>query len=104
MVCKNERDGEDGMKWLEVIKLRSAGNGEKIMEEFLRPTAKFGQNRGLMEMRTYRHAALETDLSVHLHWESVRPEQGGSALGLRLAQALREFGLIDHSIWIEEEK
>jgi len=92
------------MKWLEVIKLRAAGNGEGLLEELFREMNKAGQKRGLVEIRTYRHAALETDLSVHLHWESDRPDQNGSLLGLRLVQALKEFGLIDHSIWIEEQK
>jgi hypothetical protein len=41
---------------------------------------------------------------VHLYWDSERLEQNGSALGIRLAQALKEFGLTDHSVWIEEEK
>ena len=91
------------MKWLEVIKLRSAGKDSRLLEELLLSIDKFNQS-GLVEMKTYHHAALETDLSVHLHWESERPEQNGSALGLRLAQALKEFGLVDHSIWIEEEK
>jgi hypothetical protein len=63
---------------------------------------KFSQN-GLVEIKTFRHAVLETDWSVHLLWESERPEQNGSSLGLRLAQALKEFGLIDHSIWVEEK-
>ena len=91
------------MKWLEIIKLRSPGKDSGLLEELLLSIDKLGQS-GLVEMNTYHHAALETDLSVHLHWESGRPEQNGSALGLRLAQALKEFGLIDHSIWIEEEK
>ena len=90
------------MKWLEVIKLRTLGNSEGILNEFLGEVAGVGHG-GLVEMKTYRHAALETDLSVHLHWESERPEQNGSTLGVRLAQALKEFGLIDHSIWIEGE-
>jgi hypothetical protein len=55
-------------------------------------------------MRTYCHAALETDLSLHLYWSSEMPEPNGSALGLCLAQALKEFGLIDHSVWVEEKK
>ena len=91
------------MKWLEIIKLRSAGNDEKVLEEFLLPMAKVSQS-GLVEIKTYSHASLETDLSVHLHWESERPAQNGSVLGLRLAQALKEFGLVDHSLWIEEER
>jgi hypothetical protein len=41
-------------------------------------------------------------LALHLYWETEQPEKNGSALGLHLSQALKEFGLIDHSIWIEE--
>lgn len=91
------------MKCLEVIKLRSTGEGSELLEELLRSVDKFSQ-RGLVETRTYHHAALGTDLSVHLLWDSDRPEPNGSDLGLRLVQALKEFGLVDYSVWIEEEK
>jgi len=104
MVSNDKLEGENIMKWLEVIKLRAAGNSESLLEEFLAPVAKIDQNRGFVEMKIYRHAALENDLSVHLHWNSEWPEQNGSILGLRLAQALKELGLIDYSIWIEEQK
>ncbi len=90
------------MKWLEVIKLRSAGKNPWSLEELLRSMTQVKQS-GLVEMQTYRHAALETDLSVHLLWESEFPERNGSAPGLRLVQALKEFGLTDHSIWLKEE-
>ncbi len=89
------------MKWLEIIKLRSVGRNSELLKELLLSINKFNQS-GLVELKTYHHAVLETDLSVHLHWESERPEQNGSNLGLRLAQALKEFGLIDRSIWVEE--
>jgi len=91
------------MKWLEIIKLRSAGRSSGLLEKLLLSIDKFSQS-GLVETKIYRHAALELDLSVHLYWESERPERNGSGLGLRLVQALKEFGLIDHSIWIEEKK
>ena len=91
------------MKWLEVIKLRSAEKDSRSMEELLLSVRKFIQN-GLVETKIFRHASLDSDLSIHLHWESDWPEQNGSALGLRLGQALREFGLIDHSVWVEKEK
>ncbi len=91
------------MKWLEVIKLRSAEKDSELLKELLLSIDKCGQS-GLVEMKTYHHAALETDLSVHLHWESDRPEQNGSNLGLRLAKALGEFGLIDHCVWVDKEK
>jgi hypothetical protein len=91
------------MKLLEVIKLRSSGKDSRLLEELLLSIDRFNQ-RGLVEMKTFHHAAVESDWSIHLHWQSERPEQNGSSLGLRLAQALKEFGLVDHSIWIEEEK
>ena len=92
------------VKWLEIIKLRRAGNGEEILGEFLRSLVRSGQIRELVEIKTYRHASFESDLNVHLYWESERPKPNGSALGLHLAQAFREFGLMNHSVWIEEEK
>ncbi len=95
--------GESKVKWLEVIKLRSTGKDIQLLKELFLSFDKFSQP-ALVEMKTYSGAALGTDLSVHLHWESEHPDQNGSALGLRLAHALKEFGLIDHSIWIEEEK
>jgi hypothetical protein len=91
------------MKWLEVIKLRSAGKDSRLLKELLMSIEKISQS-GLIEIKIYRHATLESDLSVLLHWESEGPELNGSGLGLRLAQALKDFGLIDHSIWIEQER
>jgi hypothetical protein len=97
-------DGGSRMKWLEIIKLRSAGNHTGLLEELFQQIANSDKNVGLVEMKIYHHAALESDLSVHLHWESEKPEKNGSSLGIRLVQALKEVGLIDHSTWIEEEK
>jgi hypothetical protein len=91
------------MNWLEVIKLRSAGKGSVPLDELVISMSKVAQS-GLVEMKTYRHAALETDFSLHLYWECERMEQNGSALGLRLAQALKEFGLVDHSVWVENKQ
>jgi hypothetical protein len=91
------------MRWLEIIKLRSIGKEYETLKTMLGSIDRSGQ-KGLMEIKTFRHTAFETDLSLHLYWESEKTEKIGSALGLRLAQALKEFGLIDHSLWIEEEK
>lgn len=91
------------MKWLEVIKLRSAEKDSRVMEELLLSVRKFDQN-GLVQTKIFRHASLDSDVSIHLHWESEWPEQNGSALGLHLGQALKEFGLMDHSVWLEKEK
>lgn len=88
------------MKWIEIIKLRSAGKAPEPLKAFLSAIATNGRS-GPTKMRLYRHATWETDWSLHLHWESEKSQKSGSALGLHLSQALKEFGLVDHSIWIE---
>jgi hypothetical protein len=90
------------MKGIEIIKLRSAGKTPEPLKAFLSAIRKNGQG-GTTEVTIYRHASWDTDWSLHLHWESEQPSKDGSALGLRLLKALEEFGLIDHSTWIEEE-
>ena len=57
------------MKWLEIIKLRSAGNGDGLRAELLRFIAEVDQEGGSVSIKAFRHAALESDLSVHLRWE-----------------------------------
>jgi hypothetical protein len=89
------------MKWIEIIRLRSAENASEQLKAFLTTIGKNGQP-GLLEARIYRHLLWETDWSLHLRWESDGPEKNGSVLGLRLSQALEEFGLVDHSIWLED--
>jgi hypothetical protein len=91
------------MNWVEIITLRSNGNiQESLIRELLKPVAEDKERNGLMSMKIYRNAWVDTDMSVYLHWESTRVEQQGSAMGLRLAQALKEFGLVSHSAWVEE--
>ena len=91
------------MNWVEIIRLRSNGNvQESLIQELLKPVAEDKERNGLVSMRIYRNPWIDTDISIHLHWESTRLEQHGSAMALRLAQTLKEFGLINHSAWVEE--
>ncbi|MBN2034783.1 MAG: hypothetical protein JW836_16065 [Deltaproteobacteria bacterium] len=88
------------MKWIEIIKLRTAGEVPESLKGFLSGLLKNG-SPGLTEARLYRHATCETDWTLHLHWDLEQLEENGTALGLRLLQTLAEFGLVDHSAWIE---
>jgi hypothetical protein len=93
------------MKWIEIINLRSAGiPTESIKRKILRSTTEVDQTENLVSVRVYRHATVDSDLSVHLLFESSRPEQRPSAPGQRLASALKAFGLVSYSLWIEEEE
>jgi len=91
------------MKWMEIIKMRSAEQAFEPLRAVLAAIAK-DVPCGLIGARIYRHAQWETDWSLHLYWESEKLEKNGSGLGLRLSQGLKELGLVDHSIWIEESE
>jgi len=91
------------MKWIEIIKLRSAEQASEPLRAVLTAIAKDAPG-GLIGARIYRHALWETDWSLHLYWDSKKPDKNGSALGLRLRQAFKELGLVDHSLWIEGDE
>jgi hypothetical protein len=94
------------MKWVEIITLRSPSkiNGQFIDEllngvgESNSPTDTPGN---LVEIKIYHHSLVETDLSIHIFWESEPGSQNKSPLGLRVCFALKPLGLLNHSVWIE---
>jgi hypothetical protein len=89
------------MKWMENIKVRAAVRlEEKAAEEFV-SMVKDIESPGLDGVRVYLNVAFKGDISVQLHWDSEEPEYQGSFLGLKLEQAMKEFGLVDHSVWME---
>lgn len=50
----------------------------------------------------YRHLAVETDWSFHVHYHAKVPLASPSPAGVRIASTLKEFGLVHHSVWSEE--
>ncbi|MFC1888254.1 hypothetical protein ACFL4G_00720 [Thermodesulfobacteriota bacterium] len=93
------------MRWIEIINLRSASVPRESIEQKLPgSTAEVKLSESLMAIQVYRHATLDTDLSVHLLFESPGPETRPSALGQQLVALLREYGLVNHSIWVEKAR
>jgi len=90
------------MKWLEIIELRSAGGNNRLLESQIQKLVdeicKREENNAV---KAYYRLMIDTDFSIHLFHNSKKVEKSGSPLGLRLTSALKEFGLVHHSIWIE---
>ena len=94
------------MKWVEIITLRSPLkiNGQFIdellngVDESDSPTVT---PEHLVEIIIYHHSVVETDLSIHIFWESEKENQDKTPLGLKLSSALKPLGLLNHSVWIE---
>ena len=90
------------MKWIELIQLRSAGSNREILETKLQGLIdEIDSKRKKQVIRAFSRVSIDTDFSIHIFHDSKKVENSGSSLGLRLAAALKEFGLVHHSIWME---
>ncbi len=90
------------MKWVEIITLRSPTKiNAQFVEELLMQVDKSDTPKHLIEIRTYHHSKVETDLSIHIYWKSETGSQHKSPLGLKFSYALRNLGLLNHSVWVE---
>jgi len=93
------------MKWLEIIELRSVSKHHALVEQDLADLAAGADQEVKPQViNVYRHLTVETDWSIHLHYQSEREDVCESPLGLRLAAALKEFGLVHHGVWVEKYK
>ena len=94
------------MKWIEIITLRSPSkmNGQfidELMKGIDESDTATDSPRHLVEINIYHHSVVETDLSIHIHWESEKEGRDKSPFGLRLSSVLKPLGLLNHSVWVE---
>jgi hypothetical protein len=88
------------MRRLEIIHVRHGGTAPAELMDELRRTAK--QVADLAEVRLYRHAVWTTDHCVHLRLDTDTNAPQFSELGMRIAEALREHGMVEHTVWLED--
>ena len=90
------------MHLLEVIELRTARKKQDdLMEYFSTVVEDLSNKNEVDEFRIYSRVESETDFSIHIYYDSKEQSEEGTRLGLRLIDTLKEFGLVNHSIWIE---
>ncbi len=91
------------MKWIEIITLRSTGDDLAVLDIKSLVAIKDSDQTGKLEkIEVYRPCTMDTDLSVHLRWNSDRADPEGSSVALHLMELMKENGLLNHSIWVEE--
>lgn len=88
------------MKWMELIKVQTAH--ANLVVKLMRIIDDCDQCQGLLEAKVFRHASIG-DCSLCLRWSTDQPEPRGSSVGLSLSNLLKQYGLVDHSVWIEKE-
>lgn len=92
----------DNMRRIEIIHLRV--NGTRSVEaarDLLKQALKTDLNEISQSVNIYHHQSIEEDLCVILNWKTAEMTKSWYDLGLHLTAALKEFGWVDHSIWIE---
>ena len=93
------------MKWLEVIQIRAVGNrSEKLLRELTKMLAERQEESGVVNTELFRHASLPTDFSLHLTHQSDTNWSGKSQTGLMLTSVAKEFGLVNHTVWVADQR
>ena len=90
------------MNWIEIIEARSLSLKYETLKELKQTVTEADRMEGLKGIEMYYNASVTTDISIHVHWSTKDDQIRKSALGLRLASALTEFGRVNHTIWIKD--
>ena len=92
------------MAWLEIIEIRSVSSNRELLEAQLQDIIKeLSRETNLLTVKVYRHAALDTDFSVQIYHNSKKTDTKCSSICTLLLAALKDFGLVNHTVWIEQE-
>ena len=91
------------VRWVEIIKVRTVGEPEFLLvTEVLRDFSAIHKGNQPVEVKLYHHATVESDLCIHLYWESETTSPRKSPMGLRIVESIGALGVANHSVWIEE--
>ena len=90
------------MKRLEIIHLRLIGSRPPGFIDEIRKSIT--NQDSSVKISIYHHAAVKTDLAIHLHLEAGIKDPHVTELGLRLVSALQQYGMVEHTVWLEEKE
>ncbi len=90
------------MKRLEIIHLRLAtGCSDDLIADIQRSASASIETSNI---EIYQHAGVTTDLGIHILHDTDDAGELPSPLGVVLSSALREYGMVEHSVWIEKKE
>jgi hypothetical protein len=90
------------MKWIEIITLRSLIKANRqLADELLRQVFQQKEEKHAASIKVYHDPMVETDLSIHILWETETPPLSESNLGQQMLFGLNGLGQISYSMWVE---
>ena len=91
------------MEWIEIIRLRTQPDVEASVIRWLKDMiGSMNGTPGLDEAKIYTHSAIPGDISLHIVWNTVQELFNESEVGLMIADTLRKYGILDHTVWLTE--
>ena len=88
------------MKWLEIIELRAAQMDHRALNQQVLLLMEAGRIH--QPVHVYIHVQFETDWCIHLHHQTEQADPRGSEFGMRLKELLKDYGIVNHGLWIEQ--
>jgi hypothetical protein len=88
------------MKWLEIIELRAAQLDQEALNHQV--ALLLNETQFHTPFHVYINFRVETDWCIHLHHLSEPVDPWGSEFASRLKAILKDYGIVNHSMWIEQ--
>jgi len=88
------------MKRLEVISLRTSGNGEQQARESLKSFCRDLAKEIPLEADFYVNAFIPGDLAIFIASQAEQGKKQKTDVATMLADAMRQFGLVDYTCWL----
>ncbi|THB76447.1 MAG: hypothetical protein D6B25_09725 [Desulfobulbaceae bacterium] len=93
------------MKWLEVIHLRSTEQDPTLVDNILQQLIEeVHRKKGKGVVQLYKRASVASDVALQIRHDSEQVSLPGSKLGLNLANALKPYGMLNHTIWVLDKE
>ena len=92
------------MDYLEVIRLRTAAGASEEAIQRVAESVLEAEEPGLVSSGFYRGKRFQSDLAIHLHYQLEGDCDPCGGLGIRVAAALEEYGLVDRALWFRVDR
>ena len=88
------------MNTVEIVHLRSSSEPVEVLAERIKESIWMDGSTG-DTVTVFRRNGLETDIAIHIRHRHSNGGNGASTLAFNLANALRTFGIVEHTVWEE---
>jgi hypothetical protein len=88
------------MNTVEIVHLRSSKESVETLAERIKESIWMDGTTS-DTVTVFRRNGLDTDIAIHIRHHHSKGGNGASTLAFNLANALRTFGLVEHTVWEE---